>query len=83
MIINQYSFIVGTVLLGGLIGIGLLRWRSAPRWLRVGIAALYLVSVLGLRASLNYRQYATGTVAEIEQTLVDGEPTLVYLYSNY
>lgn len=83
MIINQYSFVVSAVLLGGLIGIGLLRWRNASRWLRISLAAVYLLGVLGMRIGLNYRQYATGTVADIEQTLVDGQPTLVYLYSNY
>ena len=80
---NQYSFVVLSVFLGVIVAGGLWRWQAGPLWLRLALAAVYLLGVGIARLTLNYHENYTGGLADVDQTLTDGSPTLLMLYSNY
>lgn len=82
-VLNQYSFAASALAGGLLVALLVWRWRRAPAALRLGLAAVYIVLVLGARLTLNYTPNFDGSLAAVEETLGDGEPTVLMLYSNY
>jgi hypothetical protein len=82
-LINQYSFIALSVFLGLVVAIGLWRWQDGPLWLRLALAAAYLLGVGVARFTLNFHENYSGDLADAENILADGSPTLLMLYSNY
>jgi hypothetical protein len=81
---NQFSFMIAAVGLGLLLLFALWRWRKAQALLRVGVFVWYIFGVLLMSVLLRYP--ANGdvqSVAQVEQALANGRPTLVVLYSNY
>ena len=82
-ILNQYSFVIGALIVGGLLAAGLRRWTRGPRLLRIGLLAAYLIGI-GLYATANrYPDPQVRSVAEADAILSSGQPTFVMLYSNY
>ena len=82
-LINQYSFVVLSIFLGLIVVGGLWRWQSGPLWLRLTLAAAYLLGVGMARLTLNFHENYSGDLSDVDQTLTDGSPTLLMLYSNY
>lgn len=81
--VNQYSFVVGALIGGGLLAVGLARWSRAPRWLRIGLLAVYVIGA-GLFAAANrYPDPQVRSVAEADAVLNGDQPVFVMLYSNY
>ena len=80
---DESSFVIGALIVGGLLAAGLWRSPRGPRWLRIGLLVLYLIGV-GLYASANrYPDPQVHTVAQADAILSSGQPTFVMLYSNY
>lgn len=82
-LINQYSFVALSIFLGLVVAIGLWRWQDGPLWLRLALAAAYLLGVGFVRLTLNFHENYSGKLADVDNTLADGSPTLLMLYSNY
>lgn len=82
-LINQYSFVVLSIFLGLIVAGVLWRWQTGPLWLRLALAAAYLLGVGIVRLTLNFHENYTGDLSGVDQTLTDGSPTLLMLYSNY
>lgn len=80
--VNQFSFILASLGIGGLLAFGLWRWRRSV-WLRAGIMAWYVFGVLLLMLVLRYPPSPYTTPQSVEAALVQGDPTFVMLYSNY
>jgi len=80
---NQYSFVALSIFLGLIVAVGLWRWQSGPLWLRLALAAAYLLGVGIVRLTLNFHENDSGSLSDVDQTLTDGNPTLLMLYSNY
>ncbi len=82
-LVNQYSFVIGSLAGAGLLGLILWRVRRVPAVWRVALFGAYLLAILGLRLALNYREGFDGSLASAEATLNNGRPTFLMLYSNY
>lgn len=83
-ILNQYSFITVSGMLGLGLAFGLWRWQHGSVLLRLGILALYVVGAIAFGSSRRYPQEeAPLTLAQIEATLSNDRATFVMLYSNY
>ena len=83
-IINQYSYVFTAVVGGLLVAAGLWFWKGPAPGLRVALMVAYLLGAIGVHFVLRYRSSeGAANAAAVEDTLGNGRPTLVMLYSNY
>lgn len=83
-IFNQYSFVIGAVAGGMILGVMLWRWRRVHAAIRGALLALYLVGVIGfILASRFPSETRFKSVSDVEAVLKNGQPTFMMLYSNY
>jgi hypothetical protein len=81
MIVNQYSFVFGSLFVVALVAFfGLREGVSLRGLLALGVTVLVVLGVwlLVRTGSSTYAQ-----VAQVEAILAGGQPTLVEFYSNY
>jgi hypothetical protein len=82
-LLNQYSFVAATLVIGLLLAFGLWRWRRGPRLVRIGLLVVYVIGALGIAAASRYPDPQVTSVAEADTVLNSGQPVFVMLYSNY
>ncbi len=82
-IVNQYSFVIASLLGAALLAVIVWRWQAVPLVWRAALFAAYLLAILGVRLALNYRESFDGSLAAAEAALDNGRPTFLMLYSNY
>ncbi len=82
-IINQFSYIWISVIVGVILAVALWRWRKGNRLLRGGLLALYLVAAIAFGMLRQYPPPEVNSLAEAEAILANDRPTFVMLYSNY
>jgi hypothetical protein len=83
-IFNQYSYVFTAVLGGLLVAAGLWFWKGPAPSLRVALMVAYLLGAIGVHFALRYRSAEeSANAAAVEDTLANGRPTLLMLYSNY
>jgi hypothetical protein len=83
-IINQYSYVIFSAVVGVMLAAGLWMGKGAAPGLRIAALVVYLLGAVGLHFVLRYRP-AEGEVSatSAEAVLANGRPTFVMLYSNY
>ncbi len=82
-VFNQYSFVASALAGGLLVALLAWRWRSVPAVLRGGLVLAYVGLVIAARLALNYTPNFDGSLQAVEDTLGNGQPTVLMLYSNY
>jgi hypothetical protein len=82
-LLNQYSFVLGSLVLGLGLAVLLWRWRGAPAGLRVVLLAVFVMAAILLGAARRYPVQEVTTLVEAEAVLTNEQPTFVMLYSNY
>jgi len=81
MIVNQFSFVFGSLFLVALVALLGLRGGVSPRGLlALGVTVL---AVLGVWLLVRTGSSTYAQVAQVEAILAGGQPTLVEFYSNY
>ena len=81
-LVNQFSFVIISLVFGSLLAVGLWRWRRSP-WLRAGVMAWYILGVLLITLAVRYPASPYTTPQAVEAALLRGEPTFIMFYSNY
>ena len=81
--LNQYSYVLFTVILGVGLSVALWRWQRPPVLLRIGLLAVFIVAAVGVNMARRYPAPEVSTLAEAEAILENETPTFVMLYSNY
>lgn len=85
-LINQYSFVVFAIFLGLVMAGVLWRWESLPLSpaLRVVTLVVYAAAAVLAWTALRYPEPERAlTLESVEDTIGNGRPTFVMLYSNY
>lgn len=82
-VINQYSFVIFSAVVGLILALIMWRWQRASALLRVGIFAAYVVLIVGIHSFLGYSQNFDGKLQTVDATLENGQPTFLMLYSDY
>jgi hypothetical protein len=83
-ILNQYSYVFWSVVGGIILAIGLWLWKGAAPALRAALLAAYLLGAVGMQFVLRYRDgEEEASTASVEETLANGRPTFLMLYSNF
>lgn len=82
-IFNQYSFVLGAIVVNLVLWGVLLRWQGPPIALRIGSALLVLLLTIGLSFTLRYPGQEVDTVEDANTIINNGQPTFLMFYSNY
>lgn len=84
-IVNQFSYPIFAIVLGLIIVAVTRRMPRFNRVMRLGVIAGYMIVAIILGTVFQYPDSPSQveTVADVEATLLNEQPTFVMLYSNY
>ena len=82
---NQFSYLGAVLLIGIILIASIKRLPQLNRIMRVGVIAVYLMIaiVVGITYQYPASPVQAKTVTDVENVLINEQPTFVMLYSNY